>query len=88
MRENKRKKIHRVLDGGRCVRTFARPAMTFAHSFQEDRLIAAVMDKPRISDRRKDIEEFVPYELLPFRIVGPKTVLNAPSPVSTRMPIR
>ena len=65
-----------MIDGGRCRRTFARPAMTFAHSFQKDRLVAAVMDEPWIRDRHKDGKEFVPYALLPVLVVGPKAVLN------------
>ena len=88
MGENKRKKIYRVLDGGRCSRTFARPAVTFAHSFQEDRFIAAVMNEPRIRNRRKDIEEFGPYELLAVPSSAQKAVVNSTSPVPTRMPIR
>ena len=77
MRENERKKVHRVLDGGRGCRAFARPTMTFAHSFQEDRFVATEMDEPRIRDRRKNIEEFVPYPLLPVLVIGPKAVLNS-----------
>src|SRR5665647_313885 len=71
-RENKREKVHRVLDGGRCCRAFARPAMTFAHSFQEDRLVATVMDESWIGDRHKDGKEFVPYPLLSVLVVRPK----------------
>ena len=51
--------------------------MTLAHPLQENRLIAAVMDKVRINDLRKDAEEIVPYQLLLFCVVGPETVLNA-----------
>src|SRR6516225_6479875 len=75
-RKNERKKIHRVLDGDRCCRVFVRPAMTFAHSFQKDRLVAAVMDESWIRDRHKDAKEFVPYALLPVLVVCPKAVLN------------
>ena len=31
----------------------------------------------RIRDRRKDIQEFVPYALLLVLVVGPKAVLNS-----------
>ena len=65
-----------MLDGGRCCRAFARPAMTFAHSFQEDRLVATVMDESWIGDRHKDGKEFVPYPLLSVLVVRPKAVLN------------
>ena len=34
------------------------------------------MNKPRIRDGRKDIEEFVPNALLTVPIIGPKAVLN------------
>ncbi len=51
--------------------------MTLAHPLQKTRLIAAVMDKVRILDLRKDVEEIVPYQLFPYCIVGPETVLNA-----------
>ena len=57
--------VHRVLDGGRCRRAFARPAMTFAHWFQEDRFVATVMDETWIRDRHKKGKEFVPYLLSP-----------------------
>ena len=77
-----------MIDGGGCCRTFGRPSVTFAHSFQKDRLIAAVMDQVRIRDLRKDAEEIVPYQLLVFCIVGPETVLNASFAGSTRIPIR
>ena len=50
--------------------------MTLAHPLQENRLIAAVMDKVRIHDLRKDAEEIVPYQLLLFCIVGPEAVLD------------
>ena len=43
--------------------------MTLAHPLQENRLIAAVMDKVRIHDLRKDAVEIVPYQLLLFCIV-------------------
>src|SRR5580704_7776960 len=77
MRKNERKKVHRVLDSVRGCRAIARRAMTFAHSFQEDRLVAAEMHEPGIRDRRKDIEEFVPYPLLPILVIGPTAVLNS-----------
>ena len=51
--------------------------MTLAHPLQEKRFVAAVMDKVRVRDLRKDAEEIVPYQLLLFCIVGPETVLNA-----------
>ena len=51
--------------------------MTLAHPLQENCLIAAIMDKVRIHDLRKDAEEIVPYQFLLFCIVGPETVLNA-----------
>ena len=50
--------------------------MALAHPFQKTRLIAAVMDKVRILDLRKDAEEIAPYQLFLFCIVGPETVLN------------
>ena len=50
--------------------------MTFTHSFQEDRLVAAEMDEPWIRDCRKDIQEFVPYPLLFVLVVCPKAMLN------------
>src|SRR5215831_18397936 len=51
--------------------------MALAHSFQEDSLVATVMNEPRIGDSRKGIEELFPYALLPFLIVSPKAVLNS-----------
>ena len=75
-REYKRKKVHRVLDGGRCCRTFAQSAMTSAHTFQKYRLVAAEMHEPRIRGRRKDIKEFFPYPLFSILVVCPKTVLD------------
>lgn len=75
-----------MLDSVRGCRAIARRAMTFAHSFQEDRLVAAEMHEPRIRDRRKDIEEFVPYPLLPILVIGPKAVLNSILPSSDADP--
>src|SRR5271170_747887 len=86
MRKNERKKVHRILDSGRGCRVIARHTMTFAHSFQEDRLVAAEMNEPRIRDRRKDIEEFAPYALLPVLVIGPKAVLNSIFPDSEANP--
>ena len=77
-----------MIDCGGGWRAFRWRAVTFAHPFQENRLIAAVVDQVRISDLRKDAEEIVPYQLLLFCIVGPKTVLNASSAVPMRIPIR
>src|ERR1019366_3038549 len=74
--ENKREKVHRVLDGSCCCRTFTRPTITIAHSFQEHRLVVTVMHEQWIGYRRKDVEEFSPYSLLPFVVVGPNAVLN------------
>ena len=77
MRENKRKQIHRVFDGSLGGRALARPAMTFTHSFKEDRLIAAEMNESCIRDCRKDIQEFAPYKLLVVLVVCPKAMLNS-----------
>ena len=65
-----------MLDGGRCCRTFARSAMTSAHTFQKYCLVAAVMHEPRIRDSRKDIEKSFPYPLFFILVICPKTVLN------------
>jgi hypothetical protein len=77
MRENKRKQIHRVLDGVLGGRAFGRLAMTLAHSFKEEGLIAAEMNQPWIRDSRKDIQEFAPYELFLILIICPKAMLNS-----------
>src|SRR5947199_10736268 len=77
--EDEQKEVHYMLYGIGCCRAFARAAITFAHSFQEDRLVTAVMDETRIRDSRKDVEKFAPYTLLPVLIIGPKGVMNRSS---------
>src|SRR5262245_15855158 len=77
MRENKRKQIHRVFDGVVGGQAFGRPAMTLAHSFKENGLIATEMNQSWIRDLRKDIQEFAPYELLLILIICPKAMLNS-----------
>ena len=44
------------------------------------------MHEPRIRDRRKDIEEFVPYALLLIFVIGPKAVLDSVLPSSDANP--
>src|SRR6266513_1080266 len=61
--EDKREEVYGAPNGGCCYRAFPCAPITTLHSFQERRLVAAVMNELRVRDRGKNIDELVPYAL-------------------------
>ena len=73
---NKREQVFRMINSSSCLRAFRWASITFAHSFQKNRFIAAVMDYLWVGGLREDTEEVVPDQLLLIFIFRPETVLR------------